>query len=549
METNPWKVENLEGFRFYCCPECDSKHLDVSEFVEHALDHHPKSREIFESKDVEDDHDDIFEPLVDLDEDTCDFSNVIVTPEEPLEQVENVTKIEIPEIQCAICLKRLSSKDELIEHLESEHDEEIFDKECQFCGARFKKTNGLSRHIHGVHKEFKQGSRKSSRRSKVENSIISEDVKSEVKSKVKPESILPPAYKCDICDFVTYMRDKIPKHNEEMHKIDGVFICHLCNISFHSCSGLAFHNTSIHMEGEFKLKCPECQKGFRTKRDLNRHLESHTRPKPEEPQLNVICELCGKVCATGKKLKSHMKAVHGEKKVECDRCDKLFVTFKDLKHHLKSSHDVYDITMEQKKGKCDKCDIQFEDPENFDIHLKECIEDTKEFKCKFCDTIWVSHLSLKHHIVVKHEKILHCCDICNFVTKEQAALKSHKLSWHEDIHDFVCHLCGSSHKKEIHLKYHLCHKHGIGEKKYKCDICSKVFFYKDTLKQHVQQVHIRDKKFKCDTCDWRGVSKEKLNRHVQEKHIRDKVYPCEQCDYKAYRKDWLTAHIKNIHQN
>ena len=324
METNPWKVENLEGFRFYCCPECDSKHLDVSEFVEHALDHHPKSREIFESKDVEDDHDDIFEPLVDLDEDTCDFLNVIVTPEEPLEQVENVTKIEIPEIQCAICLKRLSSKDEFIEHLESEHDEEIFDNECQFCGARFKKTNGLSRHIHGVHKEFKQGSRKSSRRSKVENSIISEDVKSEVKSKVKPESILPPAYKCDICDFVTYMRDKIPKHNEEMHKIDGVFICHLCNISFHSCSGLAFHNTSIHMEGEFKLKCPECQKGFRTKRDLNRHLESHTRPKPEEPQLNVICELCGKVCATGKKLKSHMKAVHGEKKVECDRCDNIF---------------------------------------------------------------------------------------------------------------------------------------------------------------------------------------------------------------------------------
>ena len=40
---NPWKVENFDDFLYYCCPECDFRHEIKTEFIAHAVDHHPKS--------------------------------------------------------------------------------------------------------------------------------------------------------------------------------------------------------------------------------------------------------------------------------------------------------------------------------------------------------------------------------------------------------------------------------------------------------------------------------------------------------------------------
>ena len=41
---NPWKVEDIDQFLNYCCPECDSKQKTKSEFIVHAIDVHPNSR-------------------------------------------------------------------------------------------------------------------------------------------------------------------------------------------------------------------------------------------------------------------------------------------------------------------------------------------------------------------------------------------------------------------------------------------------------------------------------------------------------------------------
>ena len=42
-EFNPWSVENLEYFLYYCCPECEEKCQVAENFVAHALTYHPKS--------------------------------------------------------------------------------------------------------------------------------------------------------------------------------------------------------------------------------------------------------------------------------------------------------------------------------------------------------------------------------------------------------------------------------------------------------------------------------------------------------------------------
>ena len=46
-DHNPWAVENIEAFSFYCCPECDFKSKDRDHFERHALESHNKAKSFF----------------------------------------------------------------------------------------------------------------------------------------------------------------------------------------------------------------------------------------------------------------------------------------------------------------------------------------------------------------------------------------------------------------------------------------------------------------------------------------------------------------------
>ena len=37
VPNNPWTVEHLEEFLYYCCPECDEKSQSKELFLQHAL--------------------------------------------------------------------------------------------------------------------------------------------------------------------------------------------------------------------------------------------------------------------------------------------------------------------------------------------------------------------------------------------------------------------------------------------------------------------------------------------------------------------------------
>ena len=46
-DQNPWVVENIEVFSFYCCPECDFKSKNQDYFKKHAMESHNKSKAFF----------------------------------------------------------------------------------------------------------------------------------------------------------------------------------------------------------------------------------------------------------------------------------------------------------------------------------------------------------------------------------------------------------------------------------------------------------------------------------------------------------------------
>ena len=59
---NPWFVEELEEFLYFCCPECDLKDQSRENFLEHALNQHPKSKNSLYKFEIKD------EPLEPLDD-------------------------------------------------------------------------------------------------------------------------------------------------------------------------------------------------------------------------------------------------------------------------------------------------------------------------------------------------------------------------------------------------------------------------------------------------------------------------------------------------
>ena len=53
---NPWIVENIEAFHFYCCPECGQKYQESEEFQKHAVNQHPKAKVLFAKTDIKSEH-------------------------------------------------------------------------------------------------------------------------------------------------------------------------------------------------------------------------------------------------------------------------------------------------------------------------------------------------------------------------------------------------------------------------------------------------------------------------------------------------------------
>lgn len=53
--TNPWAVESLEEFLYFCCPECNDKSQTKEIFISHAWSNHPKSKETLKTLQIKKD--------------------------------------------------------------------------------------------------------------------------------------------------------------------------------------------------------------------------------------------------------------------------------------------------------------------------------------------------------------------------------------------------------------------------------------------------------------------------------------------------------------
>ena len=282
IKNNPWSVNNLKDFQFYCCPECDVKEKYLETFLQHALNEHDKAKET--------------------------LPKIIVKAE--FEDEENNVDIHNTE------------------------SDDYGDYEQDFPDEK----KSLSRR-EKTHKK----PRKRKQTMQVKKDIKFSDPSELLDVKIKTEEEEMKAdpslanYKCDLCcDKTTYFTtsEKLEDHMEEVHdhkKDIKEYRCELCNSDkiYKDKYNLKLHMKNVHEWNQPRETCNQCSKTFKNVAFLQKHVKSvHEGIRPYK------CDSCGHRFAAKKSMEYHVQRVHeGQKNYRCDQCLKRFTTNFSLQTH------------------------------------------------------------------------------------------------------------------------------------------------------------------------------------------------------------------------
>jgi len=118
--------------------------------------------------------------------------------------------------------------------------------------------------------------------------------------------------------------------------------------------------TNISTEGRRAFKCPKCDKTFRNKSSMKRHVRAlHDNLQPFK------CKYCDATFRHNYTMETHISLVHlKQKKYKCSICDLSFATSSNVQRHHRERHE------NSKPFECRECGVAFSKRSNFQRHVK-----------------------------------------------------------------------------------------------------------------------------------------------------------------------------------
>ena len=222
------------------------------------------------------------------------------------------------------------------------------------------------------------------------------------------------------------------------------------------------------------------------------------------------------------------------------------------------------------------------------------------YKCLKCDTVIHHHRKFAQHIRITSDKQITCETVCpdarglggyqrtlflkgykNYLCHTCGASFTEKSTFYNHIEGhgehvekkYICEYCPYSSTRQRRLLNHTLSKHSTEPRPRPnvCEVCGKGFFNKNMLGRHKIDVHVKDKKFKCDLCPKVFLRRHKLATHMnlhsgirpfvcnqcgqsftvaynlkvhERLHTGEKPYKCDQCDAAFAQKNSLDVHMK-----
>ena len=543
LALNPWQVESLDAFSFFCCPECVYRAKEPNSFQVHALQNHPQSATLFNhheddlpsfKDDLDSIKDEPFELDIDLsefiatkEEDDCDKENnsedsKALIHEEifkedfdeddedvPLKRLKRRKKSsrkslkkEIKHYQCTTCHEEFKKKSDMTNHMASQHS----DVQCDECDRKFAAPYLLTRHKYSSHKTVMclQCNKSYGKAVYIRHMRTVHVDKSDQK------------FKCDLCPFTSHAQRYLSEHKTNCHsgKEEEKGSYHAYKKVCSSSSEVKTESIDGNNLPEDLINCPKCDRPVKPRALVIHFRKAHgCLPPGYHAGKRYICDQCSEEYASSTSLKRHIETTHtnnpgnsGEAKPEkfvCEECNAEFGSSRYYIIHYRKIHKSLPKEFkDHKQYICDKCPDVFLSEQTLRqhtlrIHTSDAVKklyssprrkEKWKSDCPYCKKTFFSHSNFQEHVKSVHENNTpFSCAECPRKFALPRSLRKHKELVHEKVE---CEICGHVICNSFELKRHKAANHGIfPPNSLKCDLCPMFFMQRASLESHVAKKH------------------------------------------------------------
>ncbi|KAI8427103.1 hypothetical protein MSG28_014731 [Choristoneura fumiferana] len=192
-------------------------------------------------------------------------------------------------------------------------------------------------------------------------------------------------YCCNKCGIGYITIAALRKHYKTHDQ--GNFPCEFCDKSYTSFTKKRNHEKGVHQGGWLRNKCPHCPEIFVSYYDRSEHLVQVHNETP----IVYPCNACNKTYKKKFELNRHIKHHHlQQKSFLCDKCNAKFFSKRGLVDHM-SRHAGGEVYT------CDVCSKTFARARTLKEHIR-IHEDDKRFQCEVCKKTFMQKCSLKSHM-------------------------------------------------------------------------------------------------------------------------------------------------------
>ncbi|XP_076475137.1 uncharacterized protein LOC143302762 [Bombus vancouverensis nearcticus] len=440
---------------------------------------------------------------------------LIVPQQESVEFQKNFKVCQQKIIQCHICKKSFSSKENLREHMKLFHTIYI----SSICNARYTSMNKLLTHYLRQHGVFKRREccvcyEKFDTSTLLKRHMILHCLKTIRSKKDAPPvdveincNAFKKQHKCKGCRKRFWLYSCLKQHENVCRRMKVLRNKQRVPRVNHS-------SRSLKEPSDMELgivQSPDLEQTLDVSGGTTRSLKNYLTPSA----LNTGDTFSSSfdTAAKHKRLLNGIACVKGHQadkmnrtKFPCTTCGTQFQTFKNLCIHERT----YRQTATEK---CNVCNTMFSTKRFLQFHMlathaPSCSVNYKFF-CKFCNQGFVKKQSLQIHerhlhigqgsrLVLNSDCVVEdkpICNICHLLFESYERLVEHNTYYYKG-NDFLCAICGKSFPGMYKFYHHNKLEHYPDEPSklypYKCDTCNEGFSYQSHLHAHKLHVHSHD---------------------------------------------------------